>query len=71
MHRLEAALERGVLFDVLAVFVERRGADAVQLAASQHRLQQVAGVGRTFGLAGADDVVELVDEQDDPRPRSP
>ena len=64
-HRLEAALERGVLLDVLAVLVERGGADAVELAAREHRLEQVAGVGRAFGLAGADDVVDLVDEQDD------
>ena len=64
-HGLEAALERGVLFDVLAVFVERGGADAVQLAARQHGLEQVAGVHRAFGLARADDGVQLVDEQDD------
>ena len=64
-HRLEAAFERGVLFDVLAVFVERRGADHVQFAARQHRLEQVAGVHRAFGLARADDGVHLVDEQHD------
>ena len=64
-HRLEAALQRGVLLDVLAVLVERGGADAVQFAARQHRLEQVAGVHRAFGLAGADDRVQLVDEQDD------
>jgi hypothetical protein len=39
---LEAAFERGVLFDMLAVFIERGGPDAVQLAARQHRLEQVA-----------------------------
>ena len=64
-HRLEAALERGVLLDVLAVLVERRGADGAQLAARQHRLQQVGGVDRALGGAGADDRVQLVDEQDD------
>ena len=64
-HRLEAALQGGVLLDVLAVLVERGRADAVQLAAGQHRLEQVAGVHRAFGLAGADDGVQLVDEQDD------
>ncbi|MPM33194.1 hypothetical protein SDC9_79763 [bioreactor metagenome] len=36
--RLEAPLKRGVLLNVLAVFVNRRRADAVQLAARQHRL---------------------------------
>ena len=64
-HGLEAALERRVLLDVLAVLVERRGADAVQLAARQRGLQQVAGVHRALGAAGADQRVQLVDEQDD------
>src|SRR5690606_34499689 len=65
-HGLEAALERGVLLEVLAVLIERRRADAVELAASEHRLEQVAGVHRSFGASGADDRVELVDEEDDP-----
>ena len=64
-HRLEPALEGGVLLDVLPVFVERRRADGVQLAAREHRLQHVGGVHRPFGRAGADHRVELVDEQDD------
>ena len=64
-HLLEAALERGVLLDVLAVFVERGRADAVQLAARQRGLEHVAGVHRALGLAGADHGVQLVDEQDD------
>ena len=65
-HRLEAALERGVLLDVLAVLVERGRADAVQLAAGEHRLEHVAGVHRALGRAGADHGVQLVDEQQDP-----
>ena len=65
LHGLEAALERGVLFDILAVLVERRGTDAVQLAAGEHRLEQVAGVHAAFGLAGADNGVQLIDEQQD------
>ena len=65
-HRLEAALERGVLLDVLAVLVERGRADAVQLAAGEHRLEHVAGVHRALRGAGADDRVQLVDEQEDP-----
>ena len=64
-HFLEAALERGVLLDVLAVFVERGRADAMQLAARQRGLEHVAGVHGAFGLAGADHGVQLVDEQDD------
>ena len=64
--RLEPPLEGGVLLDVLAVLVERGGADAAQLAAGQGRLEQVGGVHRPLGLARADDQVQLVDEQDDP-----
>ncbi len=65
VHLLEAALERRVLLDVLAVLVERGGADHAQLAAGQHRLDHVAGVHRAFGRAGTDDRVQLVDERDD------
>jgi hypothetical protein len=63
-HLLEAALERGVLLDVLAVLVERRRADAMQLAARERGLQHVAGVDRALGLARADHRVQLVDEDD-------
>jgi hypothetical protein len=62
---LEAALERGVLLDVLAVLVERRRADGAQLAAGEHRLEEVRGVDRALRRPGADDRVELVDEEDD------
>ena len=65
VDRLEAALERGVLLDVLLVLVERGGADRAQLAAGEHRLEQVGGVDRALGGAGADDRVQLVHEQDD------
>ena len=64
-HRLEAPLQRRVLLDVLAVLVERGGADAVQLAARQRRLEHVARVHRALGLARADERVQLVDEEDD------
>ena len=63
-HFLETALERGVLLDVLPVLVERRRADAMELAAGERRLQHVAGVDRALGLAGADHRVQLVDEDD-------
>ena len=62
---LEAPLERRVLLDVLAVLVERRRADRAQLAAREHRLQQVRRVDRALGRARADDRVQLVDEEDD------
>ncbi len=62
---LEAALERRVLLDVLAVFRQRGGADAPQLAASERRLEQIGRVHGALGGAGADQGVELVDEEDD------
>jgi hypothetical protein len=65
LDRLEAPLERGVLLEVLAVLVERRRADRLQLAACEHRLQDRGRVDRTLGCAGADEGVQLVDEQDD------
>ena len=64
--RLEAAGESRVLFDMLAVFVERGRADAMQFAARQRGLEQVGGVHRAIRLAGPDQRVHLVDEQDDP-----
>ena len=63
-HLLEAALEGGVLLDVLAVLVEGRGADHAQLAAGEQRLEHVPRVHGALGGTGADDGVQLVDEGD-------
>ena len=65
VDRLEAALERRVLLDALSVLVERRRADAAQLAARERGLEHVGGVHRALGRAGADERVQLVDEEDD------
>ncbi len=54
-HRLETPLQRRVLLDVLAIFVERRRADAAQFAARQLRLEHVRRVRRAFRRARADD----------------
>jgi hypothetical protein len=62
--RLEATLEGGVPLDVLAVLVEGRGADALELATRQWRLEDVGRIDRAFGRTRADEGVELVDEQD-------
>src|SRR6266700_3005130 len=62
---LETPLECGVALQVLAILVERGGADRLQLAARERRFQDRSGVDRTFGGAGANEVMELVDEQDD------
>ena len=63
-HFLEAALQGGVLLDVLAVFVQGGGTHAVQLAARQCRLEHVAGIHGTVTLAGTHHGVDLVNEDD-------
>ena len=65
LDRLEAPLERGVLLDVLAVLVGRRGADRLQLAAGEHRLEDRRRVDGALGGTGPDERVDLVDEQQD------
>ena len=62
---LEAAFERAVLFDVLAVFGKGRRADDLDLAAAESRLQNVGGVHAALGIARADNVMHLVDDEDD------
>ena len=59
---MEAPLERRVLLDVLAVLVERRRADAVQLPARQRRLEHVGRVDGALGAARTHQRVQLVDE---------
>ena len=61
--RLEAALERRVLFDVLTKFVERGGADALEFASRQCRLDDVAGVDCAFSCTRSDERVQFVDEK--------
>ena len=62
---LEAALERGILLDELAVLVERGGADHAQLAAGEHGLEHVGCRDRPLAAARAHEHVQLVDERDD------
>ncbi len=64
-HRREAAIQRRVALDILAVLVERRRADAVQFAARQGWLHHVAGVQRTGCGPRADDLMQFVNEEDD------
>ena len=62
---LEAAGERLVAGEGLAVLLPGGGADAAQGAVLERGLEQVGGVhGAAAGAAGADDGVDLVDEQD-------
>ena len=63
-HFLEAPLECRIFLYIFPIFVQRGGADAMQLAARERGLEHVAGVHRAFGLAGAHQHVDLVDEDD-------
>ena len=65
LHRLEAAFQGGVLLDVLAVLVERGGADGLQFATGQLGLEDRRRVDSAFGGTRPDQRVQLVDEQDD------
>ncbi|OQC18873.1 MAG: hypothetical protein BWX69_03180 [Planctomycetes bacterium ADurb.Bin069] len=64
-HGLKTALEGGILLEVLAVLIDGGGADHVQLAPGKGGLQHVARIDGALGLAGADDGVQLVDEEND------
>ena len=65
----EAARERLVFLDVFLVLAERRRGDHPDLAAREHRLEDVGRVRRRAERrAGADHRVRLVDEQDQVRP---
>jgi len=61
---LEAALERGVLLYVLAVFGEGGRAYDLDFAAGEGGLEYIGGVHAALGVARADDVVHLVDDED-------
>ena len=63
-YLLKAALQCGVFFDVLAVFVQRGGAHAMQLAARQCGFEHIARVHGAFGLARAHHGVQLVNKDD-------
>ena len=63
-HHLEPAFQSAVFFDVFAVFVESRGSDTLQLAATECRFEHVRSVDGPLGAAGTHQSVQLVDEQD-------
>ena len=65
LHRLEAPFERGILFDVPPVFLRRRRADYLHLAAAKSGLEDIRRVYRALGAARADDGVQLVYKEDD------
>ena len=61
-YRLEAALQRRVLLDMLAVFVQRGGPYAVQFSTGEHRLEHVARVRGPLCLSSPHNRVHFIDE---------
>ncbi len=63
-HGLEAAFQRAIALHGLAIFARCGGANALNFAAAQRRLQDVGGVQRTFRRTRAHQGVQFVDEND-------
>ena len=64
LDRLEAAFERSILLDVLAVFVEGGCTNDLNLSAGKRWFEDVCRIHRAFRIAGAHQTVYLVNEQD-------
>ena len=62
--RLEAALQGGVFFDILAVFVKGSGTNDLDLAPGQGGFQNICGVHRSFCITSAHHIVHLINDQD-------
>ena len=63
IHRLKAALECRIFFDVHAVFAYRCCTDDLKLSACQSRFQYICRIDRALGSSRADHGVYLVNEQ--------
>ena len=62
---LETTLKSCILFQVLAVFIQRGGTDGLQLTASQHGLENGCCINRAFSRASTHEGVQFVDKQND------
>ena len=63
-YGLETTCKSSVLLDVLAVFIQRSGANCAKLATSKCWLQDVTSIHGSLGSTSAYDGVKLVDEED-------
>ena len=64
-HRLKAALQGGVLFDIAAVLVQGGSTNELQLAAGEGRFENVGRVDGPLGGARPHDGVQLIQKEDD------
>ena len=64
-YLLKAPLQRRILLDVLPIFIEGRGAHAMQFSPGQCGLEHIARVHGALRLAGAHHGVQFVHKQND------
>ena len=62
-HRLEAALQGAVGFNMAVVLVQGGGADHLQFSPGQRRLEDIGGVDGSLGRAHAYNIVDLIDKE--------
>src|ERR1700761_9363318 len=63
LDRLEPSLESGILFDILPVLVQGRGAHTLKFTTAQGRFDNVGRIHGTLGRTSSNDRVQLVDEE--------
>ena len=64
-NRLETPFQSGIFFNILSVFIQSGSTDTVQFTTGQHRFQHIARIQGTVRLAGTDDSMQLINEQND------
>ena len=64
-HRLESALESGILLDVFPILIQGRRPDGAQLPSCKLRFQKIRGVHRSLSRPSSDDGVQLINEKND------
>ena len=62
-HHLETTGQSTIFLNVLAVLIQRGGADALNFAPGQRRFEHVGGIERARSPAGTHDGVQLVNEE--------
>ena len=65
-HRLEASFQRRILFDMLAVFINRSRADNLQFTTCQRRFDNIGSIYTALGTACTDNGMQLVDKENNP-----
>ena len=64
VHWLEPPFQSCVSLDVLAVFIQGGGTDALQLATCQGRFEDVGSINGSLGSSGTDQGVHFVNDED-------